>query len=141
MKTWRSVARAIGYVKWWWLGNLIGITVIFLAFQLPGLVNREFFDLITGDAPARIDEYGRLAEPDGGRRAVSLGILVFTARADRDDAQLLEEEGIDRSDDLGDLGGSPQHPRADPREREDSETEADEEKLSIHGRAPSKCRR
>ena len=54
MKTWQVVWGAISYVRWWWLGNMVGITVIFLGFQVPGIVNREFFNFITGDAPARI---------------------------------------------------------------------------------------
>ncbi|HJP33489.1 MAG TPA: ABC transporter ATP-binding protein [Candidatus Latescibacteria bacterium] len=51
MNHFRTVVRSISYVRWYWLGNMGGITVIFLAYQLPGLVNREFFNLITGDAP------------------------------------------------------------------------------------------
>ena len=51
MNHFRTVVRSICYVRWYWLGNMGGITVIFLAYQLPGLVNREFFNLITGDAP------------------------------------------------------------------------------------------
>ena len=46
MKHWRAVARSINYVRWYWIGNMGGITVIFLAYQVPGLVNREFICLI-----------------------------------------------------------------------------------------------
>lgn len=55
MKTWQGVRSTIRYVTWWWFGNMGGITLIFLSFQVPGLVNREFFNYLTGDAPARID--------------------------------------------------------------------------------------
>ena len=54
MKTWQGVWSTIRYVMWWWFGNMGGITLIFLSFQVPGLVNREFFNYLTGDAPARI---------------------------------------------------------------------------------------
>ena len=54
MKTWQVILGAISYVRWWWLGNMAGITIIFLGFQVPGLVNRDFFNFITGDAPARL---------------------------------------------------------------------------------------
>ncbi|MBT6147131.1 MAG: ABC transporter ATP-binding protein, partial [Gemmatimonadetes bacterium] len=54
MKTWQGVWSTIRYVLWWWIGNMGGITLIFLSFQVPGLVNREFFNYLTGDAPARI---------------------------------------------------------------------------------------
>ena len=46
MKTWQGVYRTIRYVSGWWLGNMAGITLIFLSFQVPGLVNREFFNHI-----------------------------------------------------------------------------------------------
>ena len=29
--------HCIGYVRWYWLGNMAGITIIFLAYQVPGL--------------------------------------------------------------------------------------------------------
>ena len=54
MKTWEGVYSTIRYVTKWWIGNMAGIVLIFLSFQVPGLVNREFFNHITGDAPARI---------------------------------------------------------------------------------------
>ncbi len=50
----RGVYETIRYVSWWWLANMAGITLIFLSFQIPGLINREFFNYITGDAQARI---------------------------------------------------------------------------------------
>ena len=61
MKHWRAVARSINYVRWYWIGNMGGITVIFLAYQVPGLVNREFFNLITGDAPTGFNLWSLVA--------------------------------------------------------------------------------
>ena len=53
MKHWQSVVRIISFVPWYFVGNMGGITILFLAFQVPALVNREFFNFITGDEPAR----------------------------------------------------------------------------------------
>ena len=53
MKHWQSVVRVISFVPWYFVGNMGGITILFLAFQVPALVNREFFNFITGDEPAR----------------------------------------------------------------------------------------
>ena len=54
MKTWESVWKIIHFVKWWWIGNMGAITGVFLVYQIPGLINREFFNLLTGDEPARM---------------------------------------------------------------------------------------
>ena len=35
MKTWQVVWGTISYVRCWWLGNMAGITIIFLGFQVP----------------------------------------------------------------------------------------------------------
>ena len=76
MKTWQLVWGVVSYVPWWWLGNLAGITIIFLGFQVPGLVNREFFNFITGDAPARLDLWAMVAVLVAGGLARLGGIFV-----------------------------------------------------------------
>lgn len=61
MKNWQAIVHSISYVRWWFFGNMGGITTIFLAYQIPGLVNREFFDFITGDAPTSLGPWSILA--------------------------------------------------------------------------------
>ena len=76
MKTWQMVWGVVSYVRWWWFGNLVDITIIFLGFQVPGLVNREFFNYITGDAPARLDLWAMVAVLVAGGLARLGGIFV-----------------------------------------------------------------
>lgn len=61
MKPWQSVVRTISFVRWYWIANMGGITTIFLAYQIPGLVNREFFNLITGDEPTSFGAWSLVA--------------------------------------------------------------------------------
>ena len=51
MKTYEVVWNAIRVQPWNWFFNLVSITVLFLSYQIPALALREFFNLITGDAP------------------------------------------------------------------------------------------
>ena len=75
MKQWRAVARTIDYVRWYWIGNMGGIIVVFLAYQVPGLVNREFFNYITGDAPTRFGLWSMAALILAGGLARLAGIV------------------------------------------------------------------
>ena len=55
MKTYEVIWNAIRVQPWNWFFNLVGITVLYLSFQIPALVLREFFNLITGDAKVDFD--------------------------------------------------------------------------------------
>ena len=55
MKTYEVIWNAIRVQPWNWFFNLVGITVLYLSFQIPALVLREFFNLITGDAEVDFD--------------------------------------------------------------------------------------
>ena len=55
MKTSEVIWNAIRIQPWNWFFNLVGITVLYLSFQIPALVLREFFNLITGDAEVDFD--------------------------------------------------------------------------------------
>ena len=61
MSTGRCIWRLIRYRPRLYLFNALAITVIFLGFQAPGLLVREFFNLLTDDAPARFDFFTILA--------------------------------------------------------------------------------
>lgn len=55
MKTYEVIWNAIRVQPWNWFFNLVGITALYLSFQIPALVLREFFNLITGDAKVDFD--------------------------------------------------------------------------------------
>lgn len=80
MKTWQIILKAVGYVPWLWVGNLIGITGIFLSFQVAGLMTREFFNMLTGEAPARFGYWTIIAFLAGGgiARIASIYLTVGT---------------------------------------------------------------
>jgi ATP-binding cassette, subfamily B, bacterial len=61
MPTWHFVLAMIRYQKGRYLYNTVGFTVMATSWLIPGLVTREFFHLITGDAPARFDFWGLVA--------------------------------------------------------------------------------
>jgi ATP-binding cassette subfamily B protein len=50
LPTWQVILRMIHYRPWLWLGNLGFMLVLSLLFQVPALLTREFFDLLTGEA-------------------------------------------------------------------------------------------
>jgi ATP-binding cassette subfamily B protein len=54
LPTWQIIRSMIRYRLWLWLGNLASMLVLTLLFQVPALLLREFFNLITGDAPVRL---------------------------------------------------------------------------------------
>jgi ATP-binding cassette subfamily B protein len=49
LPAWRVILRMIRYRPWLWLGNLAAMLVLMLLFQVPALLTREFFNLITGE--------------------------------------------------------------------------------------------
>lgn len=80
MKTWQVILRAVKFVPWLWIGNLIGITGIFVSFQAAGLATREFFNLLTGEAPVRFGYWAIIAflAAGGVARVASLILTVGT---------------------------------------------------------------
>ena len=54
MSSWRALLHVILFCPWLWLYNNVSVLIIFAGWQVPGLVTREFLNLITGDAPARM---------------------------------------------------------------------------------------
>ncbi len=61
MKTWQVIYNAIRFQPLFWLGNAIAVVVITMSHQAPPLVLREFFNDITGDAPAQFDFWTLIA--------------------------------------------------------------------------------
>jgi ATP-binding cassette, subfamily B, bacterial len=51
MTTWRYLLHLLRYRPWLWGLNLLGITAHLLLDMVPGLLGREYFNLLTGAAP------------------------------------------------------------------------------------------
>jgi ATP-binding cassette subfamily B protein len=58
MKTWRYYWRLLRFQPVMYLINLLGIVGGFLLEMVPGLLSREYFNLLSGAAPARFDLVG-----------------------------------------------------------------------------------
>jgi ATP-binding cassette subfamily B protein len=50
LPAWRVIWRMIRYRPRLWLANLLAMIIAMLFFQVPGLVMREFFNMLSGDA-------------------------------------------------------------------------------------------
>jgi ATP-binding cassette subfamily B protein len=61
LPAWRVILSMIRYRPWLWLPNLGAMLVLMLLWQVPPLITREFFNLITGDAPARLGMWSIVA--------------------------------------------------------------------------------
>ena len=57
MNTWQAIRRLALFRPGLFVVNMISITLMFVSFQIGGLVSRAFFDLLSGDAAA---DYGLL---------------------------------------------------------------------------------
>ncbi|MCB9455546.1 MAG: ABC transporter ATP-binding protein [Anaerolineaceae bacterium] len=51
--TWKLIWRMIRFRPYLWVPNLLAMLLLMLMAQAPGLLIREFFNLVTGDAPAQ----------------------------------------------------------------------------------------
>ena len=51
MKTWRYLLQLLRYRPWLYGLNMLGITVHLLLDMVPGLLMRQYFNLLTGAAP------------------------------------------------------------------------------------------
>ena len=51
--TWKFIWGAIRFRPWYYFFNNLSLSVLMLMLLVPGLVMREFFNLLTADAPAR----------------------------------------------------------------------------------------
>ena len=50
--TWRFILGLIKFRKWQYIFNCLALLGMLLSWLIPGLVIREFFNLVTGDTPA-----------------------------------------------------------------------------------------
>lgn len=77
MSTWQFVLAMIQYQKWRYLYNTVGFTVLATSWLIPGLVTREFFNLISERASARFDFWGLVALLVAGLLARCWGIFAL----------------------------------------------------------------
>ena len=61
MKTWQYYIRLFRFQPAMYAINLFGIVGAFLLEMIPGLLSREYFNLLSGAAPARFDLTGLIA--------------------------------------------------------------------------------
>ena len=52
ISTWKVIWRLIVYGRRFWIPNLIAMLFLNIFWLIPGLLNREFFNLLTGEADA-----------------------------------------------------------------------------------------
>ena len=52
MPTWRFTLGMIKAEPWRFVGNTLGYTLFCLCFFVPGWIAQQFFDLLSGQAPA-----------------------------------------------------------------------------------------
>lgn len=79
MKTWEGIWQLMRFRPWHLLANAGAVVAIFLFGQVPGLMTREFFNLMTGEAPARFDLWAiivLIVASSLGRMGGSLGIVL-----------------------------------------------------------------
>ena len=52
MPTWKLILQLIRFHQWRFLYNTVGFSTMLVSWLIPGWVSREFFNLISGQAPA-----------------------------------------------------------------------------------------
>jgi ATP-binding cassette subfamily B protein len=78
LPAWRVILSMIRYRPRLWLANLGAMLFLMLLWQVPPLVTREFFNLITGDAPAHLGIWSIVAllfASEAGRVAGIFGLV------------------------------------------------------------------
>jgi len=61
LPAWRIILSMVRYRRRLWLRNLGAMLFLMLLWQVPPLVLREFFNLVTGDAPVRLGIWALVA--------------------------------------------------------------------------------
>jgi len=80
LPAWIVILRTILYSRKLWLGNLFMMLVLIAFSMIPGLVIREFFNLLTGDAQAGLNLWTIIALLFASEIGINLGIygLIVT---------------------------------------------------------------
>ena len=75
LPTWRIIWRMIRYRPRLWLVNNLSLVFMMLVAQLPGLAMREFFNLLSQDAPATFSIWGIAALMVAHQAGAALGLF------------------------------------------------------------------
>lgn len=75
LPAWRIILATIRFRPGLWLMNLGAMMVLMIFLQVPGLVIREFFNLLSDAAPARFDLWTLVALMFAGEVVRLLGVL------------------------------------------------------------------
>jgi len=75
MPTWRVILRMVRYRPWLWIGNLFSMMVLTVFWQLPAILIRNFFNLLTHEAPAQMGLWTLVALLFAFEVARNLGLL------------------------------------------------------------------
>jgi ATP-binding cassette subfamily B protein len=73
--TWKFIWSVIRFQRWRYIGNSIAMLILMLGWQVPGLVTREYFNLISGDAPTGFNLWTLTAVLVGSLLARAFGIF------------------------------------------------------------------
>lgn len=76
MPTWRFTLGMIRIEPWRFLANTVGYTIFCLCFFIPGWVAQQFFDLLSGDAPAGRSIWTVVAFLVAGQLIKSFGLFA-----------------------------------------------------------------
>ena len=75
MPTWRVILRMVRYRPWLWIGNFFSMMVLTVFWQLPAILMRDLFNLLTHEAPARMGLWTLVALLFAFEVARDLGLL------------------------------------------------------------------
>ena len=80
LPTWRIILQAIRYTFWFWIIDLLSVTIIRVCLQIiPGLLLRSFFNIITGDAQTGLNIWSiavLFIATEVGRQAGLMGFVI-----------------------------------------------------------------
>jgi len=75
LPAWKVIFATIRFRPWLWIGNFIAMMVLMLFFQVPALVLREFFNLLSGSEPAGLSVWTLVALMFAGELVRLSGVL------------------------------------------------------------------
>jgi ATP-binding cassette subfamily B protein len=75
LPAWKAIFATIRFRPWLWIGNFIAMMVLMVLFQVPALVLRHFFDLLSGSEPAGLGVWTLVALMFAGELVRLSGVL------------------------------------------------------------------
>ena len=75
LPAWKVIFATIRFRPWLWIGNFIAMMVLMLFYQVPALVLRHFFNLLSGSEPSGLNVWTLVALMFAGELARLSGVL------------------------------------------------------------------